>query len=79
MDLFECAPLFARLGRLGLEERRKLERVFVDGAGGAPLSVGWLYDFRAQVASDGVSGDAQPSGYLSQWDVLANVPASNNA
>jgi len=39
--------LFARFSRLGLEERRKLERVFVDGAGGAPLSVGWLYGFRA--------------------------------
>ena len=79
MDLFQLAPLLARLGRLGLEERRKLERVFVDGAGGAPLSVGWLYGFRAQVASDGVSGDAQPPGYLSQWNLLANVPASNNA
>ena len=79
MDLFQRAPLLARLGRLGLEERRKLERVFVDGAGGAPLSVSWLYGFRAQVAPDGISGDAQPPGYLSQWDMLANVPASNNA
>ena len=26
MDLFERAPLLARLGRLGLEERLKLER-----------------------------------------------------
>ena len=65
MDLFQRAPLLTRLGRLGLEERRKLERVFVDGAGGSPLSVGWLYGFRAQVASDSVSGDAQPPGYLS--------------
>jgi hypothetical protein len=40
MGLFERAPLFARLAHLSLEERRKLERVFVDGAGGAPLSVG---------------------------------------
>jgi len=56
-----------------------LERVFVDGADGSPLSVGWLYGSGAQVAPDGVSGNAQSPGDLSQWDLVANVPASNNA
>jgi hypothetical protein len=36
------------------------ESVFVDGVAGSPLSIGWLYGFRAQVASDCISGDAQP-------------------
>jgi hypothetical protein len=79
VDLFQRAPLLARLRRLGLEEGGKLERVFIDGAGRAPLSVGWLYGLRAQVTSDGVSGDAQAPGYLSQWDLLANVPAKRCA
>ena len=47
-----------------------MERVFVDGAGGVPLSVGWLYGSGAQVAPDGVSGDAQSLGDLSQWDLV---------
>ena len=79
MDLFQRAPLLARSRRLGLEHRRKLESVLVDGALGAPLGVGRLYDFRAQVAPDGVPRDAQTPGNLSQWDLVTNMPASNNA
>jgi len=58
MDLFQRAPLLAWSRLLGLQERRKLERVFVDGAGGTPLRVSWLNSFRTQVAPDGVSGNA---------------------
>jgi len=45
MDLFQGTLLLARLCSFGLEQRRKLERVFVDGAGRAPRG-GWLDDYR---------------------------------
>jgi hypothetical protein len=43
-----------------------LESVLVDGALGAPLGVGRLYGFQAQIAPDGVSRDAQKPGDLAQ-------------
>ena len=56
-----------------------LERDFVDGPGKVPFIAGRLNGFRSQKASDSVSRDAQTPGYLSQRDLVANVPASNNA
>lgn len=47
MDLFQGAPPLERRCRLGLEQRRKLEGVFVDGARRAPIRIGRLCDFRA--------------------------------
>ena len=59
MDLFKRAPLIARLGCLDLVERLRLERVFVDVAGVAPLSVD---RFRRACSGKGISGNAKPSG-----------------
>jgi hypothetical protein len=78
VDLFQRAPLLAGSGRFGLKHRRKLESVLVDGALGAPLGVGRLYGFRAQIAPDGVSQDAQTPGALSMG-LVSNVPVLNNA
>jgi hypothetical protein len=61
----------------GLSSAKNLERVVVDVAAGAPLSVGTRYGFRAHIASDTVSGDAQAPGNFSQWNLVAHVPASN--
>lgn len=51
----------------------------LDSALGAPLGVGRPYGFRAKVAPDGFSRDAQTPRDLSQWELVSNVPASNNA
>jgi hypothetical protein len=43
------------------------------------IRIGCLDDFIAQVAPNGVSGDAQTSGHLPDWDLVTQVPASNNS
>ena len=64
-------------GRLGLEPTGKLMGVRVDGASGLAFRVGWLGGFRAQIAPDGVAGDAEPLGNFPQRDLVAEVPASD--
>ena len=77
MELLEAAPLLPRFGRLGLEPGSKLKSVWVDGAGGLAFRIGRLCNFRAQVAPNGVAGDAQPLGDLPQRDLVTQVPASD--
>jgi hypothetical protein len=45
--------------------------------GGLALRIGGLGDFRAQVAPDGVAGDAEPLGDFPERDLVTKVPASD--
>jgi hypothetical protein len=49
VNLFQCVAAYA-IAPPRFEHCRKLESVLVDGALGAPLGVGRLYGFRAQVS-----------------------------
>ena len=56
-----------------LKQAGELKRVWVDGAGSLALNVGRLGGFRAQVAPDGVAGDAEPLDDLPQRDLVTKV------
>jgi hypothetical protein len=77
VELLEAASLLPRFGRLSLEPAGELMGVWVDGACGLALRIGRLGDFRAKVAPDGVSGNAEPLGDFPQWDLVAKMPASD--
>ena len=77
MELLEAASLLPGFGRLGLEPAGELMSVWVDGARSLALRIGRLGGFRAQVAPDGVAGDAEPLGNFPQRDLVAEVPASD--
>ena len=77
VELLEAASLLTGFGRLGLEPTGELMGVWVGAAGGLALRIGRLGGFRAQVAPDGVAGDAEPLGNFPQRDLVAEVPASD--
>ncbi|CAJ0895895.1 hypothetical protein R77564_03936 [Ralstonia sp. LMG 32965] len=79
VDLLERASLLARLVGLGLEPGGELGRVAVELAWALPCRIGRCGGVSAQTAPDRVPGDAQAPGDLAQRDLVAKVPASNDA
>ena len=79
MDLLERASLLTRLVGLGLEPRGELGGMAVELARALPCGVGGCCDVSAQIAPDRIPGNTQASGDLAQRDLVAKMPASNDA
>ena len=79
VNLLEGSSLFARPGRLGLEPACELRSKPVELAGAVTFGIGGQDSAGPYVAPDRVSGHAKPFGYLAQRDMIAKVPASDDA
>jgi hypothetical protein len=79
VNLLEGSSLFARPGRLGLEPPCELRSKPVELAGAVTFGIGGQDGAGPYVAPDRVSGHAKPFGNLAQRDMIAKVPASDDA